>query len=77
MWRYTRGGDIEKAFGIQAENNTDSLQKEREANSKGLSVLMDAVKFLSRQNLALRGHDESDESKNKGKFLYHACNTLI
>jgi hypothetical protein len=27
------------------------------------------VKFLLRQGLAFRGHDESEESSNRGKFI--------
>ena len=30
---------------------------------------MDCVRFLLRQGLAFRGHDESDDSSNQGNFL--------
>ena len=60
------GGDIENAFKIDSVKALARLKKTREANSKGLSVLMDGVRFLARQNLAFRGHDESKKSENKG-----------
>ncbi|KAH7672351.1 P-loop containing nucleoside triphosphate hydrolase protein [Dioscorea alata] len=34
-----------------------------------LTAVLDIVRFLLRQGLAFRGHDESSSSKNKGNFL--------
>ncbi|PIN11338.1 hypothetical protein CDL12_16064 [Handroanthus impetiginosus] len=34
-----------------------------------LNASIDCVRFLLRQGLAFRGHDESEESKNQGNFL--------
>lgn len=29
---------------------------------------LDIIRYLTKQGLSLRGHDETDESKNKGNF---------
>ena len=34
-----------------------------------LQASVDCVRFLLRQGLAFRGHDESEESSNRGNFL--------
>ncbi|PIA65225.1 hypothetical protein AQUCO_00100600v1 [Aquilegia coerulea] len=34
-----------------------------------LTVSLDCIRFLSHQGLAFRGHDESENSKNRGNFL--------
>jgi len=44
-------------------------KKEVKENRAYLRVIFDVVKFLSRQGLPLRGHDESDGSKNRGNLL--------
>ena len=49
-------------------------QREIESNREVLSHLLDIIRLLAKQNLALRGHDESAISQNRGKFLelvYH------
>lgn len=38
-------------------------------NREILKVIIDALLFTARQNIALRGHDESNTSMNKGNFL--------
>ncbi|KAF0707284.1 zinc finger MYM-type protein 1-like, partial [Aphis craccivora] len=38
-------------------------------NREILKVIIDALLFTARQNIALRGHDESNNSMNKGNFL--------
>lgn len=38
-------------------------------NLEILKVIIDALLFTARQNIALRGHDESNTSMNKGNFL--------
>lgn len=45
------------------------LQKEAKENQEFLATIVDALLFLARQNIALRGHDESGTSSNKGNFL--------
>ena len=34
-----------------------------------LSATVDCIRFLLHQGLAFRGHDESDDSSDKGNFL--------
>ena len=62
-------GDLEASFSIQATNDALHDQKNREENSEGLAVLMDSIRFLGRQSLAYRGHDESLTSQNRGNFM--------
>lgn len=38
-------------------------------NREILKVIIDALLFTARQNIVLRGHDESNNSMNKGNFL--------
>lgn len=38
-------------------------------NRQIIKAIIDALIFIARQNIALRGHDESHTSKNKGNFL--------
>lgn len=40
-----------------------------EENRKHIKVLLKATGFLGRQGLAFRGHDESENSQNRGNFL--------
>jgi hypothetical protein len=46
---------------------TSDLVKER--NRLRLRTTIDAVKWLTSQSCALRGHDEMPESKNRGNFI--------
>lgn len=43
--------------------------QQKESNRKILEYIVDALKFLVRQGLALRGDDESPASENRGNFL--------
>ena len=40
-----------------------------EENQKHIKVLLKATGFLGRQDLAFSGHDESENSQNRGNFL--------
>ena len=53
---------IQVAFNRQTEHQI-------EKNRLRLTATIEALQFLTRQGLALRGHDESTESLNRGKFL--------
>lgn len=44
-------------------------EQERVENRHVVETIFDVVRHLARQNSAFRGHDESDNSKNKGNFL--------
>ena len=50
------------------------LLKKREQGKKNnekkiVEIIFDVVRHLAKQNSAFRGHDESEDSKNKGNFL--------
>jgi len=50
----------------------DRLQLEKEErleNRTALSSIIDIIRFLARQNISFRGHDESESSLNRGNFL--------
>lgn len=44
-------------------------QRERERNRLRVKVSIAAVKWLTTQSCAFRGHDETPESKNRGNFI--------
>ena len=44
-------------------------QREIANNWQVLSHLLDIIKLLAKQNLALRGHNEGADSLNRGNFL--------
>ena len=41
----------------------------REQNRYYIKTLAEVILFCAKQEIALRGHDESEESENKGNFL--------
>ncbi|XP_062102861.1 uncharacterized protein LOC133813724 [Humulus lupulus] len=43
--------------------------KDRKSYRVRLTALVDSIRFLLRQGLAFRGHDESEDSNNQGNFL--------
>ena len=47
----------------------ESQKSQIRENREYLTTLLDAILFLCKQELALRGHREGKESKNKGNFL--------
>ncbi|PKU78108.1 hypothetical protein MA16_Dca013174 [Dendrobium catenatum] len=54
--------NIHFAFHVQSDRTTNAYRIR-------LNSSIDCVKFLLRQGLAFRGHDESFNSKNQGNFL--------
>jgi hypothetical protein len=54
----------------QSIRNSFNKQKDmtKEEYLIRLNTPIDVVRFLMHQGLAFRGHDESEESKNKGNF---------
>ena len=44
-------------------------RKEAKENRQFLATIVDALLFLTKQNIAIRGHDESSISSNRGNFL--------
>jgi hypothetical protein len=51
------------------ETFTYITQKEKVEYKSWLTFALKCLKFLLRQSLACRGHDESEDSLNKGNFL--------
>lgn len=52
-----------------AEKLSSAYANEVKLNRKNLSTIINALYFLAKQGLALRGHDETDKTKNNGNFL--------
>jgi hypothetical protein len=52
-----------------AEKLSSAYANEAKLNRKNLSSIINAIYFLAKQGLALRGHDETDNNKNNGNFL--------
>ncbi|KAL6648571.1 hypothetical protein ACP70R_012795 [Stipagrostis hirtigluma subsp. patula] len=52
-----------------AENFSSTTEKEKALYMSRLTYSIKCLKFLLRQGLACRGHDESENSLNKGNFL--------
>jgi hypothetical protein len=51
------------------ENFVSTTQKEKCEYKSRLTYSLKCLKFLLCQGLACRGHDESEDSLNKGNFL--------
>lgn len=45
-----------------------------EKNRKYVSIIIDILKYITRQRIALRGHDESKNSNNQGRHFIKMCN---
>ena len=56
------GGDIDEALLRQ-------LEEEKDRWRAVLKRILDVIRFLASQNLALRGHLETQNSENRGNFL--------
>ena len=52
-----------------AEASKTRRQQEREENRQIVQTIFDVVRHLAKQNTALRGHDETNYSTNRGNFL--------
>ena len=61
--------EFSKTHGSILSKLNSGHQKQIDENRVYLSKIIDIIKFLAKQGLALRGHDESQESFNKGNFL--------
>lgn len=65
---FISGRSIKIEMSKSAKLAEQSRLRKIEKNKKSLSTLFDVTLFLSRQNLAFRGHDESENSLNQGNF---------
>lgn len=66
MWEQYR---MSRVSGSVIEQQCTSYKAWIDKNRKYLSRIIDAVIYLTRQGLALRGDDETDDSLNRGNFL--------
>ena len=60
---------VETILDSQRALEESAKQKKAKENRQFLATVVDILLFLARQNIAIRGHDESDISANKGNFL--------
>lgn len=54
---------------IVIEKVNENYSKEVEENRLYLGALCESLIFRGRQSIALRGHNGSEKSKNRGNFL--------
>ena len=66
---FISGNDIEHSLSESAKLAEKKRKEQVEKNRKVISTLCNITTFLARQNLAFRGHDESEDSDNKGNYL--------
>jgi hypothetical protein len=59
----------QKADASIAQKLVQGHSKEIQRNRENLIAIIEIICFLGRQGIAFRGHDESDDSKNRGNFL--------
>jgi hypothetical protein len=52
-----------------AEASKTRKEQEREENRQIVQTIFDVVRHLAKQNTAFRGHDETNDSANRGNFL--------
>jgi len=60
----SKGNVVEQ---IEAASTTEIMERRQY-----LERIMAVTCFLGKQGIAFRGHDETDESHNKGNFLWNA-----
>lgn len=65
-WGELKSRSSEKKAAASLLNSQRSV--EIEENRKHLKILLKVTRFLGMQGLAFRGHDERDESSNRGNF---------
>lgn len=53
----------------QLKQSVIDHNKKVDQNRKIMKRLIDSICFLGKQEMSLRGHDESDDASNKGNFL--------
>ena len=58
----------EQLVGI-AEASKTRKEEERKENRRIVQTIFDLARHLAKQNTAFRGHDETDDSANRGNFL--------
>ena len=58
----------EQLVGI-AEASKTRKEEERKENRRIVQTIFDVARHLAKQNTAFRGHDETDDSANRGNFL--------
>lgn len=58
-----------KTAGTILDQLDNSNKDIKEKNREYLFKIIDIIKFLAKQGLAFRGHDEQENSGNKGNFL--------
>jgi hypothetical protein len=56
---------LSRAYTEQLEKD----KKQKEENLAALASIIDVIRFLARQNISFRGHDETVNSQNRGNFL--------
>ena len=66
---YLQNKPINCLLDQQRAEEQSSRQREIANNWQVLSHLLDIIKLLAKQNLAVRGHNESADSLNRGNFL--------
>ena len=57
----------EQLVGI-AEASKTRKEEEREENRRIVQTIFDVARHLAKQNTAFRGHDETNDSDNRGNF---------
>ena len=60
---------IDVQLNKEAEEIRGRREQERVENQHIVETIFDVVRHLAKQNSSFRGHDETDDSKNKGNFL--------
>ena len=69
-WRtYTGKTPIDCMIDEHRRLTVSRREEEIEDNRQIMFRLLEIIKFLAKQNLAFRGHDESKDSLNRGNFL--------
>ena len=66
---YLQGDPIDCQLDKQRAADLSKRQAEIVQNRTVLSHILDIIKFLAKQNLPFRGHNESSDSANKENFL--------
>ncbi len=66
---FISGNDIQHSISESAKLAEKERREKVDKNRNVISSLCKVTTFLARQNLAFRGHDESENSSNKGNYL--------
>ena len=66
---FTHNNPIDCQLEHQRELELSRRQIEIRHNREILSCILDIIKYLAKQNIPFRGHDESSTSSNRGNFL--------